>query len=512
MDRPLLALDRPFTYALDEELSAALGSLVQVPFHRRPVRGWVLGPTDDLPARMLRVRKVVSPVRFFDQDMLSLLKWMSERYVAPLASVIARSVPPRVASEEHGVESSNGALGPAGPGRLLKHPRFASLAAELATDPAPPAFAPLRPPLDPPLLPGYLGGTELREAVSAGSGSFVVRPAPEHEQALAVEAVRATLGSGRTAVVLVPEAEPVPATARALLDAFGESVALFLGGDRRERYRMWLDIRAGRYRCVVGTRPAVFAPLAGLGLIWVSRESHPGHREERSPYYHVRDVALARARLQGAVAVMTALCPSLEALAGGHPAVVPPGRAWPPVEVVRPEPEGRAPRLMAALRQARIARTGYEPHPAVGHGEGPKVVDIPGRPRRLVGCRVDEGCLGLGRGVRIPARTEPDPGWVGRYPDPTGVQVNAPKDVTAGRVELEQRSNACLPVPTALRQQSPDRVASCGHVVRRCSHRDAIGAVQKRWRNRKWLSRRRNPWVSSRSRPTILRTAIEVLS
>jgi primosomal protein N' (replication factor Y) len=336
VDRPLLALDRPFTYSLDEGLEAGVGSLVQVPFHGRSVRGWVLGPTDDLPARMLRVRKVVSPVRFFGQDMLSLFQWMSERYVAPLASVIARSVPPRVASEEAG------ALGPAGP-----------------------ALATLRPPLDPPRLGSYRGGHELLEAISAGSGSFVIRPAPEHEQVLAVEAVSACLRSGRTAIVLVPEAEPVPATARWLIEAFGSDVALFLGGDRRARYRMWLDMQAQRYRCVVGSRPAVFAPVAGLGLIWVSRESHPGHREERSPYYHVRDVALARAGQQGAVAVMAALCPSSEALAGGHPAVVPPGRAWPPVEVVRPGPEGRAPRLMAALRQARSAFL-YQPLPGYG--------------------------------------------------------------------------------------------------------------------------------------------------
>src|SRR5947207_9613922 len=84
VDRPLLSLDRPFTYSLDAELEAGVGSLVQVPFHGRSVRGWVLGPTDDVPPRMLRVRKAVSPIRFFDSGMLALLRWMSERYIAPL--------------------------------------------------------------------------------------------------------------------------------------------------------------------------------------------------------------------------------------------------------------------------------------------------------------------------------------------------------------------------------------------------------------------------------------------
>ncbi|HEV2951115.1 MAG TPA: hypothetical protein VGZ51_03335, partial [Actinomycetota bacterium] len=102
VDRPLLSLDRPFTYHLPAELDAGVGSLVQLPFHGRASRGWVLGPTDDLPKRMLAVKKVVSPVRFFDERRLALFHRVSERYIAPLASVIARAVPPRVASEEVG--------------------------------------------------------------------------------------------------------------------------------------------------------------------------------------------------------------------------------------------------------------------------------------------------------------------------------------------------------------------------------------------------------------------------
>jgi primosomal protein N' len=100
VDRPILSLDRPFTYELEADLDAGVGSLVQVPFHGKPVRGWVLGATDDLPKRMLAVRKVVSPVRFFDETMLALARWVSDRYVAPLAAVLGAVSPPRVAGEE----------------------------------------------------------------------------------------------------------------------------------------------------------------------------------------------------------------------------------------------------------------------------------------------------------------------------------------------------------------------------------------------------------------------------
>jgi primosomal protein N' (replication factor Y) len=153
--------------------------------------------------------------------------------------------------------------------------------------------------------------------------------------------------------VIVPEAQPVPVTASAILEAFGERAVLFLGGDKRARYRAWLEIAAGRYEVVIGTRPAVFAPMDRLGLLYLARESHPAHREDRAPYYHGRDVALVRAQLDGAVCVLAASCPSAEAAALALPAVTPAARRWPPVEVVRPGPAGRAPRLVRALASAR---------------------------------------------------------------------------------------------------------------------------------------------------------------
>jgi primosomal protein N' (replication factor Y) len=348
----VLSLDRPFTYELDEGLAAGIGSLVQVPFHGRLVRGWVLGPSEDVPERMLPVKKAVSSVRFFDPPMLEVLRWVSERYVAPLASVIARSHPPRVASEETIASAPHRSSAPV-------------VAPDLAR-----------------ILPGYRGGSEMLAALHGGAGAFVVRPAPEDEQGVALQAVGAALAGGRSAIVLVPELEPLPATASAILEAYGERAALFAGGSRRARYRMWLDIEAGAYPVVVGTRPAVFAPTVSLGLLYISRESHAGHREERSPYYHVRDVALARARHSGAVCAMAALCPSGEAATSGAVDVTPRVRRWPPVEVVRPGPEGRAPRLVSALKEVD---RGFLFQPLPGYGVA-RVCRACGEPAACAAC------------------------------------------------------------------------------------------------------------------------------
>ncbi|MEP6758677.1 MAG: hypothetical protein ABJB55_05740 [Actinomycetota bacterium] len=337
VDRPLLALDKPFTYTLQANLGAGVGSYVRFRFHGKLTRGWVLGPTEDLPARMLPVMKVVSPVRYFDAEMLELGRWVAERYVTPLATVLGALSPPRVAGEE---------------GRQLH------AEGSVAAPPDPPAHRP-------PLWSQYVRGADLAGEMRKGAGGFLVRGAPEDELVLVVEGVRACLTGGRRALVLVPEASPVPATTTALAEAFGDRVCVFAGGDARERYRTWLGIRDGVFDVVVGTRPAVFAPLTGVGLVWVSRESHPAHREERAPYYHVRDVAIRRARSAGAVCVLAAACPTGEAAAMAFPVITPSQRRWPKVEVVRPGTEGRAPRLIRALRDANRVFI-YAPLPGAG--------------------------------------------------------------------------------------------------------------------------------------------------
>jgi len=339
---PRLELDRPFTYLLKEEHEAGTGSLVSAPFHGRTVKGWVLGPANEMPeGRLLAIRKVQSPIRFFDERMLRLLRWMSERYIAPLTTVIERSHPPRVASEEREGDWA-------------------------AVDAPPP------PPISPPGISGSVlaqyGGERLLEP---GVTTWL-RPLPDDEQSVCVEAVSACLAKGKRAVVLVPEAEPLPATARAVLEAFGDRALAFLGGEPRERYRAWLQMFAGRFDVVVGTRPAVFSPLGELGLVWVGREVHPGHREERSPYYHVREVAMARARLEQATCVLASMSPSVETVVATRSGTVrvarPPRQteraAAPLVETATPEAEDRTSRLTGLLKRARsaaliVSRRGY---------------------------------------------------------------------------------------------------------------------------------------------------------
>ena len=118
---------------------------------------------------------------------------------------------------------------------------------------------------------------------------------------------------GRTAILLVPEIGLTPAMAAQLYAAFGREVALLhsqLTPD--ERAEQWHRIRRGEARIVVGTRSAIFAPAADLGLIIVDEEHDSSYKQEEVPRYHARDVAVMRAKINGAPVVLGSATPSLE--------------------------------------------------------------------------------------------------------------------------------------------------------------------------------------------------------
>ena len=87
-----------------------------------------------------------------------------------------------------------------------------------------------------------------------------------------------------------------------------------------ERHDQWHRIRRGDVDLVVGTRSAVFAPLDRLGLIIVDEEHESSYKQEETPRYHGRDVAVMRARMDGALVVLGSATPSLESAANAEPA------------------------------------------------------------------------------------------------------------------------------------------------------------------------------------------------
>jgi len=131
--------------------------------------------------------------------------------------------------------------------------------------------------------------------------------------AVYLAAMQRALDRGLSSILLVPEIGLTPQTAGLLDQAFGARVALLHSAlTPEERSEQWRRIRSGDAPIVVGTRSAIFAPAPRLGLILVDEEHDQSYKQEETPRYNARDVAVMRAKLEGAVVVLGSATPSLE--------------------------------------------------------------------------------------------------------------------------------------------------------------------------------------------------------
>jgi primosomal protein N' (replication factor Y) len=354
VDVPLFHLDRPFTYRVPEALRDAvhLGSRVKVPFGgRRRVDGWVVGRADELPADARDLLRVVSPLPAFGPGELELLRWVADRYAGTVVDALRLAVPPRVAAVDAAVTGDSAEAASAAPARR--------------SEPAPPAGTDAAAPPGPAVA--GTGRDPLVELAAAGRGGAVYwRPLPGEDRGARVTAlVEAALAAGRGAIVVTPEVAAGSAVGDAVRKAFPDAADLASDLSDRRRYRAWAELRRGRRLVVVGGRSAVLAPLPALGLVVIDDEANFAHKEQRTPRFHAREVALRRAARGRALCVLTGTVPSPEALAAmqaGQCRLLRPDRAAerharPLVEVVDPDDEGPTaarlhPRALAAVRAA----------------------------------------------------------------------------------------------------------------------------------------------------------------
>ena len=155
----------------------------------------------------------------------------------------------------------------------------------------------------------------LREAVEARkfSGILLHGVTGSGKTAVYLSGMRAVLEAGRSAILLVPEIGLTPAVAADLHQIFGDEVAILHSAlSDKERAQQWHRIKSGDARMVVGTRSAVFAPVTDLALIIVDEEHDSSYKQEETPRYHARDIAVVRAKMANAVAVLGSATPSLE--------------------------------------------------------------------------------------------------------------------------------------------------------------------------------------------------------
>ena len=273
VDTGVTHLDRAFDYAVPAKLAAAeAGCRVRVRFSGRLVDGIVLERADhtDHVGALAPLQSLVSAEPVLSPEVARLARTVADRSAGALYDVLRLALPPRHARVENEAPAEPAPLpDPPSPGPWERYPTG----------------------------PGYLDSLR----TGAPRAVWAALPGPTWPTEIAI-AVQATVSAGRGAVVVVPDARDVERVSAAL--AAVSHVVLRADLGPAERYRRWLRVRRGQVRAVVGTRAAVYAPVADLGLVVLWDDGDDLHVEPRSPYAHARDVLVQRAHLAGAGALI----------------------------------------------------------------------------------------------------------------------------------------------------------------------------------------------------------------
>lgn len=348
-----LPLFTTFSYCVPEALreEVSVGARVRVGFRERKIVGVVTALSETAPAEGLKeILEVIDPEPLLTPVLLKLAQWVTDYYFAPPGEVLRAMLPlpERIAAARldpvlH-LAPRGGALKlGAGEQRavdvIAQHPAGLR-ASELARAARVPRSVLRRLEAKGVLARGEAGG-EL--SLFEGDWITTAEPVLTSEQEGALEelerqlerrtfatvlvhgvtasgktelysrAIQRCVAGGRAALLLVPEIALTPAVARLFQARFGNQVAVLHSGlSGGERSAAWWRLRRGEARIAVGTRSAVFAPLGDLGLVIVDEEQDSSYKQEETPRYHGRDVAVVRAKLEGALAVLGSATPALE--------------------------------------------------------------------------------------------------------------------------------------------------------------------------------------------------------
>ncbi len=380
-------LDREFDYLVSAEQSddAQPGVRVRVRFHGRLVDAFVLERRSDTDhvGKLGWLDRVVSAERVLTPDVRRLTDAVAARYAGTRADVLRLAVPPRHAN----VEKQE-----------------------------PPSLPPLSvEPVDPTPWTAYSGGEKYLTALREGRAARAVWQALAGERwpDRLAEAAATTISSGSGVLVIVPDQRDVDAMRAAAVERVEAArvVALSAGLGPAQRYRRWLSVLRGDARLVIGTRSAVFAPVADLGLVMVWDDGDDTLAEPRAPYPHAREVAMLRAHQLRCAALIGGYARTAEAQA-----LVRSGWAHDLV-ASRHEVRSRSPRVEAiedsgytqerdpAARTARLPSMALRAARTALESGAPVLVQVPrrgyvpalacGRCRTIARCRHCTGPLSL---------------------------------------------------------------------------------------------------------------------
>jgi primosomal protein N' (replication factor Y) len=355
-------LDHAYSYAVPDALrgQVTVGKRVVAPFGRgsKSTVGYCVGLTDKAPGREVKeVLRVLDEEALLTPYLMHLTRWMADYYMCGWGQVLNAVVPagareragirttvfleaisdercpqplPRLSDKQavaldllrrHGkpIEPRHLArLAKCGPGpvHLLVEKGLARKIVSrvdhfepFAEEPIPPAAPPIT--LNADQLTVW---AVLEQAIrDGGFRPFLLYGVTgSGKTELYLRAIEDVIQQGKEALVLVPEISLTPQTIAAFRGRCGEVAVLHSHLQSVERGGHWRRIGAGQVHVVVGARSAVFAPTRRLGLIVIDEEHEGTFKQEQTPRYHARDVAVMRARLENIPIILGSATPSLE--------------------------------------------------------------------------------------------------------------------------------------------------------------------------------------------------------
>jgi primosomal protein N' (replication factor Y) len=173
-----------------------------------------------------------------------------------------------------------------------------------------------------PLLKGGQSAAKGEPAPTDGTGGFAVRlihgVTGSGKTELYIRAIEQVVARGKRAIVLVPEISLTPQTVRRFTARFPRVAVLHSGLKDSERHQHWHAIASGWAQVIVGARSAIFAPARDIGLIIVDEEHDSSYKQDATPKYHGRDVAIRRAQMLNIPVLLGSATPALESWHNAH--------------------------------------------------------------------------------------------------------------------------------------------------------------------------------------------------
>ncbi|MBI5189828.1 MAG: primosomal protein N' [Nitrospirae bacterium] len=287
-----LGAEKSFTYSLPPHLAhrAVPGQRVVVPLGSRVRTGYIVGLTATKGEYDVKdILDIPDADPLVPPGLMELTRWVGAYYRAPWGMALGVALPPGL-EEGVAVRPRKGVAEE--PDGLFGEAHALSLNAEQVA-----------------------AAGQVQAAVKEGSfRPFLLHGATgSGKTEVYLSAIEALKGSGRGAIVLVPEISLTPQLARRFKARFGAEVAVLHSGlTESKRREEWWRIRNGKASVAVGARSAVFAPFTEVGLIIVDEEHDGSYKQEEGVKYHARDVSVMRASMEKCPVVLGSATPSLE--------------------------------------------------------------------------------------------------------------------------------------------------------------------------------------------------------